>query len=42
MQTGRRDEGLQTLQRALTIAETIKPDLQSGWTVAAVRSALGK
>ena len=42
MQTGRRDEGLQTLQRALTIAETIKPDLQSGWTVAAVKSALAK
>lgn len=41
-QSGRQDEGRQTLQRALTIAETIKPELQSGWTVAAVKSALAK
>ena len=42
MQSGRQDEGRQTLQRALTIAETVQPSLQSGWTVASVRSALGK
>jgi tetratricopeptide (TPR) repeat protein len=42
LKSGRQDEGQQTLQRALTIAETVKPDLQSSWTVAAVRSALAK
>ncbi len=42
MKTGRQDEGHQTLERALTIAETIQPQLQSGWTVAAVRGALAK
>jgi tetratricopeptide (TPR) repeat protein len=42
IQSGRQGEGRQALQRALTIAETVKPDLQSSWTVAAVRSALGK
>jgi len=42
MQSGRQDEGHQALQRAFTIAETIQPELQSRWTVAAVRSALAK
>jgi len=42
MKSGRQDEGHQALQRALTIAETVKPDLQSPWTVAGVRNALGK
>jgi tetratricopeptide (TPR) repeat protein len=42
LKVGRQDEGLQTLQRATTIGETIKPDLQSSWTVASVRAALGK
>ena len=38
----RQDEGHQALQRALIIAETIKPELQSSWTVFSVRAALGK
>lgn len=42
MKSGRPEEGQQALERALTIAETVKPELQSGWTVAAVRSALAK
>lgn len=42
MKTGRQDEGHQALERALTIAETVQPALQSGWTVASVRAALAK
>ena len=42
MQSGRQNEGHQTLERALTIAETVEPSLQSGWTVASVRAALAK
>ena len=42
IQSGRQEEGRQALQRALTISETVKPELQSSWTVAAVRSALAK
>jgi Flp pilus assembly protein TadD len=42
MKLNRPEEGRQTLQRALTIAETVKPDLQSPWTVASVKAALGK
>lgn len=40
MQSGRQEEGRRALQRALTIAQTVKPDLQSSWTVTAVKSAL--
>jgi len=42
MKFGRQDEAHQRLQRALAIAETVQPELQSSWTLAAVRSALGK
>jgi 4-amino-4-deoxy-L-arabinose transferase-like glycosyltransferase len=42
LKLGRRGEGRQALQRALTIAQTIKPELQSSWTVASVRAALGQ
>jgi len=42
IQSGRQEEGRHALQRALTISETVKPELQSSWTVAAVRSALAK
>jgi tetratricopeptide (TPR) repeat protein len=42
LKTGRQDEGLQTLQRALAISKTIQPDLQSSWTVASLHAALGK
>jgi hypothetical protein len=42
LRLGRQDEGRQALQRALTIAQTIKPELQSPWTVAGVRRALGQ
>jgi hypothetical protein len=40
--SGRQDEGHQVLQRALAIADTVQPELQSSWTVAAVKSALAK
>jgi len=42
LKVNRPDEGHQALQRALTLAQTIKPELQNGWTVASVRSALGR
>jgi len=42
MKVGRQNEGLQTLQRALAIAETVKPELQSSWTVSGLRAALAR
>lgn len=42
MRVGRHEEGLQALQRALVNAETVKPELQSSWTVASVRAALAR
>jgi len=42
MKLGREAEGKQALERALVIAQTVRPELQSSWTVAGLRRALGK
>ena len=42
MKLKRPEEARQALQRALTVAQTVEPALQSGWIVASVRSALGQ
>ena len=42
MKVDRHDEGLQTLERALAIGETVNPELESSWTLASLRAALAK